>query len=95
MITGRLYGKLRLLLLLFVIDLVALIVIADLATGLAGLHGDGLFMVLFMLLLIAGLWLLMVMLLASGLRYLSRVVAYVRPRVFSRKYKTPDRLPTR
>lgn len=95
MITRRLYGKLRLLLLLFVIDLVALIVIADLATGIAGLQGDGLFMVLFMLLLVAGLWLMMVLLLASGLRYLSRVVARVRPRSSSRKYKTPNRLSTR
>lgn len=89
MITRRLYGKLRLLLFLAVFDLIALIVIADLMTGIDGLQGDGLFMVLFMLLVIAGLWLLLVMLLASGLHYLYRVVPGSRPRPKARKYKAP------
>jgi len=91
MITRRLYGKLRLLLFLFIFDLVALIVIADLATGIDGLRGDGLFMVLFMLLVIAGLWLLVVMLLASGLHYLYRIVPGERPQARVRKFKSPNR----
>ena len=92
MFTRHLYGRLRLLLFLVVFDLVALIVIADLITGIDGLQGDGLFMVLFMLLVIAGLWLLVVMLLASGLHYLHRIVPGVRPRPRVRKFKSANRL---
>lgn len=92
MITSRLYGRLRFLLFLAVFDLIALIVIADLITGIYGLYGDGLFMVLFLLLVFAGLWLLLVMLLASGLHYLHRVVPGVRPRQQARKYRSSKRL---
>lgn len=92
MITRRLYGRLRLLLFLVIFDLIALIVIAELVTGIDSLHSDGLFMVLFMLLVIAGLWLLVVMLLASGLHYLYRIVPGVRPRPRARKFKSPNRL---
>ena len=92
MITSRLYGRLRFLLFLAVFDLIALIVIADLITGTYGLYGDGLFMVLFLLLVFAGLWLLLVMLLASGLHYLHRVVPGVRPRPRTRNYKSSKRL---
>ena len=92
MITSRLYGRLRFLLFLAVFDLIALIVIADLITGIYGLHGDGLFMVLFLLLVFAGLWLLLVMLLASVLHYLHRIVSGVHPRQRARNYKTSKRL---
>lgn len=92
MITSRLYGRLRFLLFLAIFDLIALIVIADLVTGVYGMHGDGLFMVLFLLLVFAGLWLLLVMLLASGLHYLHRVVPGIRPRQQGRKYRSSKRL---
>jgi uncharacterized membrane protein YcaP (DUF421 family) len=87
MITSRLYGRLRFLLFLAIFDLIALIVIADLVTGVYGMHGDGLFMVLFLLLVFAGLWLL-----PSGLHYLHRVVPGIRPRQQGRKYRSSKRL---
>ena len=70
----NLYRKIRLLLFLFVIDIIGVSVIADAVTGVNWLPGDRLFISLLMLILVAGFSLLVYLLLVSGVNYFLYVV---------------------
>jgi hypothetical protein len=65
----NLYRKIRLLLLLFIIDLIGVIVIADAMAGVNWLPGDDLFIGLLLTMSIVGFTVLLYLLLVSGVNY--------------------------
>ena len=70
----NLYRKIRLLLLLFIIDLIGVIVIADAMTGVNWLPGDDLFIGLLLTMSVVGFTLLLYLLLVSGVNYYINIV---------------------
>ena len=70
----NLYRKIRLLLLLFSIDLIGVIVIADAMAGVNWLPGDDVFIGLLLTMSVVGFTLLLYMLLVSGVTYYNHIV---------------------